>query len=670
MSRSVFWVMGTSLVIATLAAQANATTSINTTASGASWDASTSWTPATIPNGDYYVKWDDTSGGAGSSNVKIDFGSASKQITRLAMIGSGSNTELYFGSDAGTLSVTNTGSSNFFGIANATGAQGKITMDGGSITMGTTGTTWMGLGSLYVPGTTPIWASGSSGAATVTVNTGATINAVCTTGGISLGSTVGSSNTQTTLNIAGGTVNANAVRFQRYGASTISVSNGGTLNLLGFDFGQLSSGALGTYTANFDGATLKARSASAIPTFMTGLTHAYIKEGGLTVNTDGTAGTGVRVTVGQSLEHGGVSAVDGGLTKTGLEALVLNGANTYTGLTTINKGALLAQNSSALGTTDTGTTIASGAALWLAGGISIGNEALTLSGDPVSYTGALRNVVNDNTYGGLITLGSNTRIYADTGTLTLSNAGTITGNGYSLVVGGPGNVSIASVIGTGAGSLLKSSTGTGAVTLSAANTYSGATSIGNGTLILTTTGSIDNSALITGNAGGILDVSAKNDFHLHSGQSLQGLITVVGDLTVDGAVAPGYSGLGELAFSNALHLAGVTSMEIAKATTTSSDLLNITGSSPLTYGGTLTVADSSSVVYAAGDRWNLFDASSFSGSFSTINLPTLSNGLTWDTTQLSIDGTIGVKAVPEPGALALAMAGVIGLLAYAWRRRN
>lgn len=670
MSRFMFWVMGMSFVIATLAEHANATTPVNTTVSGGSWGTSTSWNPATVPNGDYYVRWDDATGGAGSSNVRIDFGTSNEQITRLAMVGSGSNTELYFGADAGTLSVNGTGSTNFFGIANGAGTQGKITMDGGTMNMGASGTTWMGLGSLYIPGTTPIWASGASGTATVTVNTGATINALSATGGISLGSTTGSSTTQTAMNITGGTVNTNAVRFQKYGTSTVTVSNGGTLNLLGFDFGQVSSGTLGTYTANFDGGTLKARSASAIPAFMTGLTHAYIKEGGLTIITDGTVGTGIRVTVGQNLEHGGSLAVDGGLTKTGLEALVLTGANSYTGLTTVSKGVLYAQNSNALGTTESGTTIASGAALWLSGGINIGNEALRLSGDPASGTGALRNVANNNTYGGLITLGSATRIYADAGTLTLSNTGTVTGDGCNLVVGGSGNVSIASAVGTGTGSLLKSATGAGTLTLSAPNTYSGTTSIGNGTLLLTTTGSIDNSALITGNAGAILDISAKNDFHLHNGQSLQGLITVVGDLTVDGTVAPGYSGIGTLAFNNSLALAGVTLMEIAKATTTSSDLLNATGSGPLTYGGTLTVSAPSTVDYAVGDRWNLFDSSSFNGSFSAINLPTLASGLAWDTTLLSIDGTIGIATVPEPGVIVLLTTGLLGLVAYAWRKRQ
>src|SRR5262249_15128983 len=45
----------------------------------------------------------------------------------------------------------------------------------------------------------------------------------------------------------------------------------------------------------------------------------------------------------------------GGFTKNGTGELGLSGANTYTGLTTVNDGFLLVDNSSALGTTANGT---------------------------------------------------------------------------------------------------------------------------------------------------------------------------------------------------------------------------------------------------------------------------------------------------------------------------
>ncbi len=61
--------------------------------------------------------------------------------------------------------------------------------------------------------------------------------------------------------------------------------------------------------------------------------------------------------------------------------------------------------------------------------------------------------------------------------------GTLTGSGLALTLAGAGNGSLASIIGTGAGTLSK--TGAGMWTLSAANTYTGATSITGGTLQIT-----------------------------------------------------------------------------------------------------------------------------------------------------------------------------------------
>jgi len=49
----------------------------------------------------------------------------------------------------------------------------------------------------------------------------------------------------------------------------------------------------------------------------------------------------------------------------------------------------------------------------------------------------MNNVSGANTYGGPVTLGSDSRINSDSGTLTLNN-GTITGSGYDLSVGGAG----------------------------------------------------------------------------------------------------------------------------------------------------------------------------------------------------------------------------------------
>ena len=86
------------------------------------------------------------------------------------------------------------------------------------------------------------------------------------------------------------------------------------------------------------------------------------------------------------------------------------------------------------------------------------------------------------TYSGLITLGSATTINANAGTINLTNTGTITGSGFGLTLGGTGNGTLASVIGTVAGTVTKN--GAGIWTLSGASTYTGTTTISAGTIKL------------------------------------------------------------------------------------------------------------------------------------------------------------------------------------------
>jgi uncharacterized delta-60 repeat protein len=197
------------------------------------------------------------------------------------------------------------------------------------------------------------------------------------------------------------------------------------------------------------------------------------------------------------------------LVKTGSGTQILSGANTYTGTTTVSAGVLNIQSANALGSTAAGTSITSGAALQIQGGITTAAEALTLNGTGVSTDGALRNISGTNDFAGLVTLGSDTRINSDLGSLTLSNTGTITGATRALTVGGAGNTTINSIIGTTSGTLTKD--GAGMLTLTGANTYTGATTISAGTLALSGGGRLaDTTAVNLSGATGIFDISAIN----------------------------------------------------------------------------------------------------------------------------------------------------------------
>ena len=203
------------------------------------------------------------------------------------------------------------------------------------------------------------------------------------------------------------------------------------------------------------------------------------------------------------------------LIKSGAGTLTLGGVNTYTGATSVLAGVLklAAAGSGAytsLGTADAGTTVASGAALDL-NGFSVNTaEALTLTGTGVAAGGALTNSSSSSaTYAGLLTLGGNTSIVAASGSIILTQAGTITGSGCALTLDGAATgSSLAGSIATGAGTLTK--VGSGTWTLLAANTYTGLTSVTAGGLILGVANAIPGAITVNG-ATALLDLGTHND---------------------------------------------------------------------------------------------------------------------------------------------------------------
>jgi outer membrane autotransporter protein len=206
------------------------------------------------------------------------------------------------------------------------------------------------------------------------------------------------------------------------------------------------------------------------------------------------------------IQDGGfVPDTGGSLAKIGTGTLTLSGTNTYTGFTTVSAGILNIQNGSALGSTFNGTFVGSGATLQLQGGISVGTEELTINGaGATGQNGALVNVSGTNNYGGLLTLASDSTISSDSGTLNLTNTGTITsftsGEGFGLTLAGAGDGTISSIIGTGTGTLTKN--GAGTWTLFGENTYTGATIVDAGTLLVD--GSLAAASAVTVNSGATL----------------------------------------------------------------------------------------------------------------------------------------------------------------------
>ncbi|MCW1924455.1 autotransporter-associated beta strand repeat-containing protein [Luteolibacter arcticus] len=186
--------------------------------------------------------------------------------------------------------------------------------------------------------------------------------------------------------------------------------------------------------------------------------------------------------------------------------------------------------------------------------------------------------------------------------------------------------------------------GSGNLTLTGSSTFTGPTRITEGTLTLGTGGSISASPTITVASEGTLD--AATGFTLASGQTLQGDGVLLGTLTVgaNATLSPGIGGIGTLESFGNLILAGTSNFEIHKSgSTLTQDTLS--GFQSITYGGTLKVTATGAAL-AVNDTFQLFIPSgSFGGSFASFDLPSLPAGRFWDTTQLSVDGTIRVSTV-------------------------
>jgi fibronectin-binding autotransporter adhesin len=151
----------------------------------------------------------------------------------------------------------------------------------------------------------------------------------------------------------------------------------------------------------------------------------------------------------------------GGLTKTGAGALGLYSANAFTGVTTVNQGLLYTYAAGALGTPAAGTVVSNQGVLVLSGGIQVLGESLTLGGFGDSISGALTAVGGSNSWGGNITLDSDTSIKVLTNCF-LNLTGAVSG--------------VAGFTKIGPGTLIFSGEN--------ANTYAGDTLVNEGTLLL------------------------------------------------------------------------------------------------------------------------------------------------------------------------------------------
>jgi autotransporter-associated beta strand protein len=367
----------------------------------------------------------------------------------------------------------------------------------------------------------------------------------------------------------------------------------------------------------------------------------------LTINA-GTFGSGRNVTIG-SFTILGALKVNGGV------ALAQRGGVIFAETAEIGAGAVNLDGGS--------TTAAQESRLDIgAGGLKLTSGTINFNSGPSAITaGSQGSILNLN--GNVVSTGTSKIARLNAAELApkarldlagLERTFDVTGTLEVGAVGAPVEIANGSLTKTGPGSLI----------LAGANTYQGETKINAGTLVLT--GSLSGTTIINVAAGAKFDVSGVGGgYSLDSFQTLMGEGNIVGNVLANGVIGPGNGTFGILHFEAALTLAGTADFEIGKiGPAIVSDLAAV--GTDLTYGGTLNVVATGQPL-AKDDSFNLFDALTFSGAFTAFNLPALDPDLFWDTSKLTVDGTIVV--VPEP-ASGLALAVGLALTASGMRRRR
>lgn len=154
-----------------------------------------------------------------------------------------------------------------------------------------------------------------------------------------------------------------------------------------------------------------------------------------------------------------------------------------------------------------------------------------------------------------------------------------------------------------------------------------------------------------------------------SGGAIRGSGTIQADaVTNQGTISPGHSP-GELTFTSNLTLTGssLLVLEIAGTNAGAFDRMIVQGA--LTLGGGVLVSNLG-YTFLGGEVFDFVDAAAWAGSIASWDLPTLSGGMTWDTSLFESQGIVSITSIPEPGAAALLGIALLALVRFRSRKTS
>ena len=460
------------------------------------------------------------------------------------------------------------------------------------------------------------------------------------------------------------------------GVLTLTGNNSGHIGTTNLNAGMMSIGAatnIGTGVLSFDGGGLQTTGVLTLGNLIT------LAAGGGTVQTD--ADTTLT----------GVISGPGALTKTGVANLILTGANTYGGGTTVSAGTLTGTTTSLQGNIlDNAALVFNQAGAGAYAGNLTGTGSVTISGGGAvtfsginTYSGPTNITAGSLTAGGTgigdssdvtVALGATLNITAPEVIGSLAGDGSANLGASTLTTGG----SNASTTFTGAitnGALVK--TGTGTMTLTGASVLAGGLAVNGGGLTIGATGSVDttvSNTSVTGatltvdgtltgteldvNAGGaaVVDVGGAVNEPVHNfsgglvrvngtvtgnitndlGATLAGAGTINGAVSNSGTVAPGNSpGIITISGSFVQTATGTLAAELTPSAVpgTGYDQVHVIGApGTATLDGTLALTPAAGL-YVDGATYDVVDATGgITGTFATVTGNVISPFITLDPT--------------------------------------